>query len=142
MTSENKVYVNRTFECDAATLFDWLTKPEFIAQWFGPEGFIVGAVHSDLKIGGAYRIELQKGNEISFTVEGEYLQLEPNLIRFSYRYIGLDRPRSTISFRLENLGMNQTRLSMIQEFESEVPDFANRSKAWEFMFARLNGLIT
>ena len=63
MVDTNKVFVNRTFSCNVDILFDWLTDPSLLVQWFGPEGFEVGEVKSNLMIGGAYSIELKKALE-------------------------------------------------------------------------------
>lgn len=144
MTNENKVYVQRIFECDQVTLFEWLTKPNLIAQWFGPEDFTVGKISCNLVEGGSYSIELNKGSSLSFTVFGRYLEIvSPTFLKFSYDYIGLEgRPSSVISFRLDDAGPGRTDLSMVQEFESKTPDFETRTKAWNFMFARLWNLLS
>ncbi len=141
MATENKVYVERTFECDASTLFDWLTKPELIVQWFGPEGFSAGKVVSNPIVGGEYSIELSKG-DLSFTVFGRYTELEMSKrVKVTYRYDGLERPPSTVLFDLREKDQQRTALSMVQEFEVEVPDMSTRSKAWNFMFESLANKI-
>ncbi|MEP1093464.1 MAG: SRPBCC domain-containing protein [Cyclobacteriaceae bacterium] len=144
MASENKVYLQHSFKCDQETLFDWLTKPELIGQWFGPEGFSTGNVQCELVEGGAYSIELIKVKVPRFTVQGEYIEIRrPIRLRFSYRYLGLENPPppSIVRFDLMRTTPDQTELSMVQEFEIETPDFATRSKAWVFMFDKLEGLI-
>ncbi len=144
MASESKVYVQRTFECDLETLFDWLTKPELIAQWFGPEGFITGEVKGELIEGGSYSIELKKEPNTAFTVYGEYLEIKkPHLIRFSYRYEGLEgRPPSIVQFSLSEKENEVTELSMVQVFEVPTPDFSTRTEAWNFMMQRLHDLTS
>ncbi len=143
MTSKNKVYVQRTFKCNQRELFEWLTKPELIAQWFGPEGFSVGEVKCDLVTGGSYSIDL-KSDRTSFTVTGEYIEIEaPKLLSFSYRYIGVEgRPPSTVTFKVSKIDDGNSELHMVQEFEIETPDFATRSKAWNFMLDRLVNLVS
>ncbi len=142
MESKNKVYVQRTFDCDAETLFDWLTRPELIAQWFGPEGFHTKDVTSNAIKQGNYRFSLFKGVDYCFTITGTYLEVDrPNFLKFSYQYEDLpSKPDSVVSFKLISLG-NSTELDMVQEFKTEVIDFSTRSKAWTFMLHRMSELI-
>ncbi len=144
MANENKVYVQRTFECSPEALFDWLTIPELIVQWFGPEGFTTGEVKSEPIEGGSYSIQLEKKPDMSFTVYGEYLEIKkPELIRFSYHYDGLaGRPPSIVQFSLTEKEREATELSMIQTFEVSTPDFSTRTAAWNFMLQRLHDLTS
>ena len=143
MENRNKVYVNKVFECDAETLFAWLTRPELIAQWFGPEGFSTRDVECNPVEGGVYRFALYKQEKYCFAITGSYLKVnKPSFLKFSYAYVDLEaRPESTVSFRLEELSADETKLSMVQEFELETPDFSTRTKAWEFMFERLVDMV-
>lgn len=143
MENKNKVYLQRVFDCDAEDLFNWLTQPELIAQWFGPEGFQIREVECDLVKNGTYRFSLYKGEDYRFTVTGQYLEIErPDFLKFSYAYEDLEsRPASTVSFKLEQIDPSSTKLELVQEFEKETPDYATRTKAWEFMLERLSGLV-
>lgn len=145
MTSENKVYVSRTFECNARELFSWLTDPTRIAQWFGPEGFTVGNVSNNLSEGGKYQIELKKDDMIRFTILGSYLTINaPNKLAFTYDYVGLENPPppSKVYFDLKEIGPDQTELSMTQVFEIQTPDFATRTRAWNYMLDKLSRLVS
>ncbi len=144
MGSDNKVYVERMFECAPEALFEWLTKPELIAQWFGPEGFSTGRIKNTIEEGGSYQIELRKNGKVVFEIYGEYVEInKPIGIKFTYTYNGLDNPPppSVVQFRIFEAKSGQAMLSMLQEFEVETPDFATRTKAWKFMFERLFQLI-
>ena len=144
MESANSVYVQRTFECKPETLFEWLTKPELIAQWFGPEGFSIGKITNTLEEGDSYQIELKKGGNVLFEIYGEYLKIQkPAIIKFTYQYNGLENPPppSIVQFELSESGSGQTTLSMVQTFEVETPDFASRTKAWNYMLDKLGSLI-
>ncbi len=142
---KNRVYVNRSFECGIHELFDWLTQPELIAQWFGPEGLHVVAIENEPQVEGVYRMKLQKQNGQTFEIHGQYLTWHPpNLVQFTYQYEGLPDPPppSQVTFRLNITGPQKTQLAMIQEFESEVPDFTTRTRAWNFMLSQLRRLTT
>ena len=142
MGNRNKVYVKRTFRCDAETLFDWLTSPTLIAQWFGPEGFETKHAMCDPVQGGKYRFSLYKMDKYCFSVLGNYLEVNrPAFLSFSYEYEDLEaRPSSTVSFSLTEAN-GATQLEMVQEFVIETPDFAKRTEAWKYMFERLGILL-
>jgi len=143
MTNENKVYVQRTFECSADSLFDWITMPELIVQWFGPPGFTAIKVDADLTVGGQYIIELAKDETSAFKVRGEYIEIrKPHSLKFTYQYenISSSPPPSKISFSLKELGVDKTELLLIQEFSSAVPNLSGRTNAWSLMFNRLSNL--
>ena len=144
MTQENKVYIQRTFDCDANSLFDWLTQPELIAKWFGPEGFIVGEVICELMKGGTYSIQLKKGDHLNFKILGEYTEIsKPTSLEFTYRYSGLadPPPDSVVSFHLVEKGPERTLFTMVQEFQLIPRDMKSRTRAWNFMFGELEKLI-
>lgn len=46
--------IDRTFDCDAQTLFDMWTKPEHLANWWAPKGFTTEILNYDFKEGGVF----------------------------------------------------------------------------------------
>ncbi|MGH9795415.1 MAG: SRPBCC domain-containing protein, partial [Candidatus Acidiferrales bacterium] len=50
-----EIVVTREFHAPRSRVFDALTKPELIKQWFEPEGWSLIACDVDLKAGGAFR---------------------------------------------------------------------------------------
>ena len=59
-------------------MFEAMTDPEQVAQWWGPEGFTCPEVTLEAKVGGAYRIAMQppEGGEL-FHLAGEYVEVHP-----------------------------------------------------------------
>ena len=144
MIDKNKVYVSRTFCCQADVLFDWLTDPTLIAQWFGPQGFQVGVVENDLVVDGEYSIELKKEPALSFKVIGKYTKIiKPTSLNFTYGYQGLASPPppSVVRISLSTVDLETTSLVLVQEFDRPSSDLENRTTAWNFMLGRLNGFL-
>ena len=138
----NKIYINRKFNCPPEQLFDWLVQPQLIAQWFGPELLSVGEVETDLRIGGHYSIELQKPNDQSFFIKGEYVEIKkPVLLSFTFIYDGLPScpPNSIVNIHIEEFANGQSQLTLSQEFMVIPTDMAKRTEAWNTMFEKLNG---
>lgn len=143
MERNNKVFVKRTFACSAQRLFEWLTQPEQLMQWFGPEGFHAKKVISEPVKGGTYQIEMWKKELYAFTVLGTYLEVDPpRYLKLSYDYRDLKgRPSSEITFSLEEQPTGDTTLHFVQEFEETPPDYSTRTIAWNYMFKKLNSLV-
>lgn len=144
MGTTNKVYVNRVFNCSVHELYNWLVTPDLLMQWFGPKNVSVGAVQMDLRIGGQFSIELLRLDATNFFIEGEFIEIDnPKLLSYSSKYKGLNPspPEGIVTFKLEKISENETKLYLMQELESIPHDMDTRTAAWEHMFNRLYTLL-
>ena len=132
--------MSRIFNTSKSNLFKWLTQPDFISKWFGPKHLTIKNVENELRTNGNYSIELLKPDGTSFFISGTYVEIiEPDSLKFSFKYIGLQQlpPESTVQISLEEISPTDTKLSLIQKFETVPADLENRTKAWENMFEKL-----
>src|SRR5262245_41877794 len=53
--SEREVMVTRQFKAPRALVFDAMTKPEMIREWYGVEGWTMDVCEVDLRVGGKWR---------------------------------------------------------------------------------------
>lgn len=144
MIDAKSVYVNRTFACKADSLFEWLSRPELIVKWFGPQGLTVGKIENELVVGGSYSIELKRNDNFAFKVMGEYTHiLKPKSLNFTYRYAGLSSPPppSVVRITLQETSAESTSLALVQEFESPSPDMEKRTEVWNYMLALLENIL-
>lgn len=144
MTTQNKIYIERQFNCSPAKLFEWLVQPKRIAQWFGPRHLSVGKVQTDVRVGGKYSIELHEQNRPPVSIVGEYLEINaPNTLVFSLRYQGVATtpPESLVKMKITNMSEGVSRLLFTQEFVSMPADMDRRTEAWVHMFRLLEKLI-
>ena len=140
MMTLNKIVITRKFQCGPKELFNWLVQPELVARWFGPKHFLIGTVHTDLRVGGHYSIELKSANH-PFFIEGEYLEIEaPNKLVFSFQYRGLSSrpPDSIVRITIEEETENESLLSLTQDFVSAPSDMEKRTESWEYMVSILS----
>ncbi len=72
-----KLEVRRQFNAPVETVFKAWTDPEFLAKWFGPKGFTIPDVKSDLKVGGEYAIAMQPPEGDMFYHRGRYTEINP-----------------------------------------------------------------
>ena len=74
--------IRRVFASDQSTVFNALTKPEIMAEWFYGMEECRAEVDCDLRVGGAYEIRMfNKDGESATCAEyaphGEYLEIDP-----------------------------------------------------------------
>jgi uncharacterized protein YndB with AHSA1/START domain len=75
--NELEIVTTRQFDAPLELVFDVLTKPEHVRNWFAPFTDVVTECSIDLRVGGSYHIVLvtEDGKECSF--RGTYLEVEP-----------------------------------------------------------------
>ena len=75
--TELEILTTREFDAPLELVFDVLTKPEHVRNWFAPFTDVVTVCSIDLRVGGSYHIVFvtEDGAECSF--RGTYLEVEP-----------------------------------------------------------------
>jgi uncharacterized protein YndB with AHSA1/START domain len=75
--SELEIVTTRAFDAPIALVFDVLTKPEHVSNWFAPFACEMTECAVDLRAGGEYHFVFvtEDGTECSF--RGTYLEIEP-----------------------------------------------------------------
>ncbi len=78
-TSEHHtLHLTRTFEASPEKVFDAWTNPEALTKWFGPTNdFTVPLAEVDLRVGGAYRIQMKAPDGEIHTAVGTYKEIIP-----------------------------------------------------------------
>lgn len=72
-----EIVITREFDAPIALVFDVLTKPEHVSNWFAPFACEMRECSIDLRVGGKYHqvFVAEDGTECSF--RGTYLEVEP-----------------------------------------------------------------
>jgi uncharacterized protein YndB with AHSA1/START domain len=93
--AEITLVVRRVIKASRQRVFEAWTKPEMIQEWFGPAEMTVSKVTNDLRVNGAYRIEMEGRSEnCAATAEpdkkpvayGTYKEIVPNeRLSFTWR---------------------------------------------------------
>jgi uncharacterized protein YndB with AHSA1/START domain len=76
--SDQEIRMTRLFDAPRQLVFDALTKPEHVRQWWGRlgEGYSVPVCEIDLRVGGGWRfVSRHPGGEAAF--HGEYREIAP-----------------------------------------------------------------
>lgn len=84
----NTVRLHRVLAAKPEKVYRAFTDRDAMARWLPPYGFLGTVHHSDVKVGGGYKMSFTNfttGNSHSFS--GKYLELVPNeLIRYTDRF--------------------------------------------------------
>lgn len=75
--SDREIVMTRVFDAPRELVFEAVTKPEHLKEWWGPRGFTLPVCEIDFRPGGAYRFVSAdaEGNEYAF--RGEYREIVP-----------------------------------------------------------------
>ncbi len=115
--SPNTVRLHRVMRCPAEHLYRAFLDPMAKVKWLPPHGFVAEVQHSDVRVGGGYRMSFtnfRTGQSHAFG--GTYVELVPGeRIRYTDRFDDANLPgemQVTVTFRSV---MGVTELSIIQE---------------------------
>lgn len=84
------VAMTREFSAPRRMVFDAMTKPEHVKQWYGPRSVETTRCEIDLRPGGAYRIVLRSADGQESGFKGEYREIvAPERIVYTWIYEGM-----------------------------------------------------
>ncbi|MFD3472098.1 SRPBCC domain-containing protein [Streptomyces sp. NPDC058682] len=134
----------RTFSAAPGLVFQALTDPVELAKWWGPDGFGIPRVESDLRPGGVYRIEMQPPEGDSFFLTGEFLEVEPPALlsyTFCWEDPDPDDRETIVILELHDDGAGSTRLVFVQGGFATAGRLALHDEGWSQGFDKLEGLL-
>jgi uncharacterized protein YndB with AHSA1/START domain len=115
--SSNTIRIHRVLRSSPEKIYRAFLDPQAMAKWLPPNGFIGKVHHSDVRVGGSYRMSFTNfttGKSHFFS--GEYLELvQYERIRYTDKFEDPNKPgeiQTTISLRKALVG---TDLEIIQE---------------------------
>ncbi|MEU6474081.1 SRPBCC domain-containing protein [Streptomyces massasporeus] len=121
--SELRVRLRRALDGSCPAVFRELTDPRELARWWGPDGFTIPSVESDLRPGGAYRIAMRPPEGELFYLVGEFLEVEPpERLAYTFRWEDPDpEDRETVvTLSLHDIDAARSELVLDQgDFASE-----------------------
>jgi uncharacterized protein YndB with AHSA1/START domain len=76
IVSDTEVLIARTFEAPRALIFEAITKPEHVRNWYGCETMTMVVCDIDLRVGGKWRYVLRMPDGSEHGFHGEYREIE------------------------------------------------------------------
>lgn len=137
------VRLHRVFATTPAKLYKAFTDPDAKVKWLPPYGFTAKMHHSDVRVGGTYKMSFTNfGTGSSHMFGGEYLELVPGeRVRYSDKFDDPNLPGAmtvTVTFRKVACG---TEVNIIQE---GIPDLIPPESCylgWQESLAQLELLV-
>ena len=83
--ARESILIERIFQAPIDRVYAAWTNAQMLAQWFGPEGFVVVDVEADCQVGGEYRITIQSPDGQVIQHFGQYVEVNrPNSLAFTW----------------------------------------------------------
>ena len=97
----------KTFTATPEFLFNALTRPELIRQWFGPHGYNCPVVEVDLRVGGSYHIEMKPPEGEIVKLNGIYTVVNPpKALEYTWKWDEPDAKETTVKVEFIPTGTN------------------------------------
>ena len=146
--NEKTVVLTRVFDAPRRLVFEAWTRPEALAQWFGPRGFTVPSCETDPRAGGFFRLCMRAPDGKNYWVRGAYREIvAPERLVITCTAEddkGVARLEEVINVALEERGgrttltLNATARGLGDEAEKML---AGMQKGWAQTVDRLNALL-
>jgi uncharacterized protein YndB with AHSA1/START domain len=114
-----------------------------LANWFGPEGFSVGSLDFDPRVGGRYRIEMRPPEGNPFYLGGEFREVDPPgslAFTFTYEEPDPDDVETLVELSFREHGESTELVFTQGPFKTEARRELHRA-GWTDSFERLEGLL-
>jgi uncharacterized protein YndB with AHSA1/START domain len=118
-TTEPIITMTRLLDAPRELVWQALTEPEYVAQWFGGDGFTNPVCEMDLRPGGMWRHVMRAPNGAEFNIDCIFLEVvEPERLAWKnavdVQAMG-GPPSVTQTVTLEDLG-SKTRWTLVARF--------------------------
>jgi uncharacterized protein YndB with AHSA1/START domain len=141
--SELALRMKRVFPVPRPVVFEALTEPDELAEWWGPSGFTAPSIELDLRVGGTYRIAMQPPDGDMFYLSGEFREVDPPArVAYTFRWEDPDPDdrETLVTLSLQDLG-DSTELVFTQRAFATEARRALHEQGWTDGFDRLQELI-
>jgi uncharacterized protein YndB with AHSA1/START domain len=139
-----RLVIRRTLAAPRARVYAAWTEPEQMRKWAGPGEITVPELESDLRVGGAYRMVMQKPDGERLAVRGTYREVRaPERLSYTFRWEE-DSPEDEIdtlvTVEFYDLG-EKTELVLTQERFRNEESRNNHALGWEASFDNLARIV-
>ena len=144
MAEDLTLRMERALQAPRGRVFTMLVESDLVARWWGPKGFSVPRIEMDVRVGGAYRIEMQPPEGASFALAGEFREVDPpTRLAYTFRWNPPDPDdRETVAtVSLRDLG-DSTMLTLEHGVFATEGRRAVHHDGWTDSLDRLSGLLT
>lgn len=143
---ETHVVVTRRFAAPPEAVYRAHTDPRIIQKWLlGPDGWTMPVCINEPKPGGKIRYEWSNGKGASFSITGEYVELQPysRLVHIERMHLPDPTPDNHVETRFEPDGdgtLMTMRMTLPDEKTRATMLASGMEKGMEVSYARLDAM--
>lgn len=142
-----KLTVSKVIRAKRERVFAAWTQAEVLAKWFGPADMTSGAVEVDLRVGGAYRIEMlrcgpgREGAPATAVATGVYREIvAPERLSFSWKNNWNAGEETLVTVLLREVPEG-TEVTLIHERFETTQSMGNHEHGWLGCMTKLAALL-
>jgi uncharacterized protein YndB with AHSA1/START domain len=125
-----QVRIERVVAADIERVFDAWTDAQHLSRWFVVEPAWTVKAASELRVGGSFRIEMDRGDGTVFVCWGEYLEIDrPRRLVFTWSSAVPAVRSSRVTIELEPRG-SSTALILVHELLPDTPEGRAHEIGW------------
>lgn len=140
MNQPVKFQQKKIIKAKRQTVFNAWTDKNLISTWFAPGQLRSPSAEIDLKVGGAYRVNMEGqmgGQETAGYVSGEYKKIIPNeLLVFTFRGTWEKVPDSTVTVEFKDVE-GGTEITLTHEGIIDANGGQGKRQGWESSLEKL-----
>lgn len=138
---ENSLRITRLFQAPREKVFEAWTRPEQMSRWCAPSEEYSTSAEVDLRVGGAYRIEMTHASGSVHTAVGEYREMTPPerlVYTWSWEDGGVKDTLVTIELRELDGG---TELTLVHERFPDAEQSGKHEQGWTGCLKRFESAL-
>jgi len=119
LPSDREIVLSRDFDAPRALIFEAMSRPEHLRNWYGPREMQIAELQQDLRPGGTWRIVHRDPSGNDFAFRGEFREIDPpqRMVR-TFEWEGMPGHIAVETLQLDELGPRRTRLTVTSLFDS------------------------
>jgi uncharacterized protein YndB with AHSA1/START domain len=137
--------LQRRFRASPERVFRAWTQPAALREWWCPVGWVAAEIEIDLRVGGAYRIGMNRtAGGAPVAVAGQFLEVDPpERLVYSWCWEGAftEMPETLVSLELQG-SAEETLLTLRHEKFADLALRSQHRSGWLSACDRLNRLVT
>jgi uncharacterized protein YndB with AHSA1/START domain len=136
-----EVRVTRVMAAPPAEVYEAWTNAEAVSQWFAPGPMTASVPQWDVRVGGAFRVEMYDPRGSTHIAIGRFQDLQPSQrLVFSFGWEGVELPETVVRIELSPVGEAQTELTLIHQGLPTPEDRDAHRTGWTGIAEKLAGL--
>ena len=136
--------ITRVFRAGIDHVYDYISKPEHILEWWGPEGMAVPTHALNFSQTGPWMSIMQAPDGSQFHVSGEVTEVDPpNSVGFTWAWHGENGDRgheSRVKIELENVG-DATRFTLTHSGLADQESVESHNRGWTSSLSKIEKIL-